>query len=233
MSQAAITRLIKAQQEMLPLLEFMAPLSDREFVQRTLALANNLDDVEIQKAMYHSMLSGNRGFSETTIDLWIKHGNPPVGQSHRLAALKWWGEIKDERLALAESLDLVMQDAEKARVVLQSKIVTAIANLAIIPTLKWESGSARTEIYYCSKDVAIQCGFALMRLLDIQADLGKALRRCKLPECNRFFLSFPPPGGGPRLRYCPDTDHQLIAARLTGPARTQRSREKARARKAK
>jgi hypothetical protein len=69
-------------------------------------------------------------------------------------------------------------------------------------------------------------GLFLSFLLDPDRRFGRDLRRCRLPDCGRFF--FVPLGrkGGRIPSYCPDTDHQRRHDAQRAPIRVQRHRNR-------
>lgn len=65
--------------------------------------------------------------------------------------------------------------------------------------------------------------YALALLHDPTREWGKALRRCRLASCAKFFLALPHTSGGPTPSYC-CTEHQKTADREAAAARVRKYR---------
>lgn len=75
---------------------------------------------------------------------------------------------------------------------------------------KWEPTSAHLEFFVpVSSPEALRTAFALA-LADDAQPFGRALCRCRLTSCGRFFLEQKPATGRPQRLYC-SRDHMLAA----------------------
>lgn len=66
-------------------------------------------------------------------------------------------------------------------------------------------GRLSYELQFLTTGVEASAGFGLALLYDRQRPYGGALKRCALPSCDKWFLSFARGGGGPLPDYCTPT----------------------------
>lgn len=69
-------------------------------------------------------------------------------------------------------------------------------------------------------------GLFLAFLLDPDRRFGRDLRRCRLPDCGRFFFVPLNRKGGRIPAYCPDTDHQRRHDAMNAPKRAKKHRDR-------
>lgn len=138
--------------------------------------------------------------------------------------LQEWDSASKERQWFGYSLATIANRKRAAINKLRAELPVTPPDVFVLSKLDW----TYTNLCHTDKIVSLSvkgiCIYVIMLLLDPSRDLGDALRRCKLEECSRFFLSFPSASGGPRPSYC-KPEHRILAAKLTGPERTARWRK--------
>jgi len=202
-------------------------LSSREIVERALILTlSNAEPREKLLAFYFVVRFGSHGESEA--DLRDRLDSPKLARERKERfAEKWWAETKLKREWFCDQVESIISNAEAARRRLKADIREGWKRVIRIPRVSWNDREFQREIVYVCPDIEAVFIYSLMLMLDASGEVGKALKKCKLSQCGRLFLSFPPVGGGPRPYYC-DSEHKLMADRLTGAERTARWREKKR-----
>ena len=235
-------RYVADQQILLDYIGDDPPLSEREIVERALLLTLSHPKArEVTRAIQLTMRLGSHGESVEHMEQRIE--NPSVlptrdqvhMSKHKLQKLAkkwraamdqvWWDSIAEQRRWFRSSVQSIVENPRTARKTLAPFINAARKEIAVVSRLTWNDRWATTDIYYHCVTTDAVMAYALMRILDEKTDLSKALQMCKYEFCDRLFLAFPPPGGGPRPKYC-KPDHKLDSDRLTGAERTERWRRK-------
>ena len=221
------------------------PLSSREIGERALTLTlTDADPSEKQAAFEYMKNFGSHGKSRSAIKQRLDDPkvlaineeqagltNEELVQRTRVLiagfADRWWASIEDHRKWFRAAVESIISNSEAARGRLRPEICAALDRVVAVPRVNWNGRESTTDIYYMSDDIVGLFGYSLTLMLDVNGEISKALKKCKLQSCGRLFLSFPPPTGGPRTDYC-DPEHKLMADKLTGAERTARWREKKR-----
>ncbi len=196
----------------------LQPLSDEEMVARALHLANDITLEEIQEGEF-ALLCGTLGWPADKVRrIAREHGDAKL-------AKEWWDANKATRELFRFMLDQCLADPDLAREKLDLMIKYELQGVVAIPQIVWADDELRTNVHYYPASIEAWVAYAVARILDKKSEIGKALRRCKLAACNRYFLSYPSKGGSPRPAYC-RPDHRLIAVQLTGSVRTEKWRKR-------
>ncbi len=174
---------------------FRPPLNDVHLVTRMLALANkNSSLVEIADAMNTVELSHDYPHSV--------NGNSELlnDKRFRKQVFDYWDRTEECREWFKHQLAAVIGKNKNAISALNAELDELITHVVIVPSLTWDGKSLVREDYFYSLSLAGTIAYVLMLLLDPNRDLNSKLRRCKLTECQHFFLSRSS-GGRPPL-YC-------------------------------
>jgi hypothetical protein len=137
----------------------------------------------------------------------------------------WWDSIGGYRRGLRDRIVEFIKDPARAIAQLEVDIDLggALDGILSVPRMSWDSAEVKTDIFHFCPNMDSTFMLALIKLFGSK-DVARALRVCELPACKRIFISLPPPGGGPRPRYCVP-EHREMAARLTGAERTAKWRK--------
>ena len=174
---------------------FRPPLNDEYLVIRMLALANkNSSLVEIADAMNTVELSHDHPYSVS--------GNKDLldDKNFRKRVFDFWDRTQEGREWFKHQLVAVISKNKKAIRALNAELDELISHIVIVPSVTWDGKSLMREDYFYSLSLAGAIAYVLMLLLDTNRGLNSKLRRCKLVECQHFFLSRSS-GGRPPL-YC-------------------------------
>lgn len=194
------------------------PLADKEIVSRMLAFANERSTVEeIASAMSTTELS--HGHSRLDSDFKEPIDDPEF----RKYVLDYWDKTRNGREWFRNVLLQITLNPKKAARNLEPELQEQLNNIVIIPSLSWRNTKLIREDYFYSLSLDGTVAYVLMLLLDPTRNLSDALRRCRLPECGRFFLA--ESSGGRRPVYCGD-DCRAISKKLASAESSRKSRRK-------
>lgn len=101
--------------------------------------------------------------------------------------------------------------------------VGALATMCVLAARPQFDGTRMTVTPLPQGGVQARYGYGLALLYDRTRPFGKALRRCALEDCRRFFLSFARGAGGQHPKYCCDA-HQRAADKVRAVARARKWR---------
>jgi hypothetical protein len=245
-SQSVIEKALEAQEALLIRVKHSSPASDAEIAEHGLLLTHlDAQPPEISRAFafWVTDLGSavlNPGRKVQRLCLRAKHGSNPKkpeferdsdgkrreSQDH----LEWWESIRGYRLGLrgrvlemlGETTDERTANIERARTKLKEESdAGALLRILIVTRMWWDGAEFRTDPFYmCPSEE----GWFMLALIKIFG-FAPMLRACRLESCGRVFISRPPLGGGPRLKYCVP-DHREIATQLTGAERTAKWRSR-------
>jgi hypothetical protein len=86
-----------------------------------------------------------------------------------------------------------------------------LASMKVSPVVNFGTYGVALGCFWDFPDLESALSFGVSLLLDARKPYGKALHRCKLPTCDRFYLARKNPKGGPaNLNYC-SPGHRDIA----------------------
>jgi hypothetical protein len=197
----------------------MPNVSAREIVQRSLLLTLTTPKPrEIADAWAFRRIFGSIGLPPF-------EPAPHQAKPMQKGADQWWERISKQRAWFRIAVGSIVDDASVARKRLHADIDVGLGNGLKLPRFEWDGRKLQESVIFVCSDIESVLAYALVRMLDERDGIWKALRRCKLVSCCRFFLSYPPPGGGPRPQYH-TSNCQLAAAKLTGSDRTTKWRRK-------
>ena len=202
-------------------------LDETEIVSRALAMAH--EDAlleEMAHALHYCVGIFTHGIPFSSDDVKARYREfLRDDPNFRKSTLDQWDSVAEERIWFREALATIAGRKRGAIKALHAELPDTPINVVVIPKMVWTGTALHRDDKVACLSVGGMCVYVVMLLLDMNRDLGHALRRCKLKCCNRFFLSFPSAAGGPRPSYC-IPDHRIWAAKLTGAERTARWRAK-------
>lgn len=179
-----------------PLLDFlertngisdMAPLSEAEFVEGVLGFANARDQEQLH-ALETQLVSGQ------------KLNEPPVFFYALQAPLT--PKLREMQGRLRKNLDLIRNTPREAPRFLENELRQAGGGIAIRPSFVATSEGVEVLYRYYPINLEAALGYGLVLLLDKNRPYGKDLCRCRLEQCEQFFLAIRPAMGRPRRDYC-------------------------------
>jgi hypothetical protein len=155
---------------------------------------------------------------------WLVGTTEGAKPAARKLVLNWWDSIGGYRRGLRARVLEIIDDPTKALVALELDMdAGALTDILAVPRMWWDGEEVRTDLFYFCPTMESAFTLALVKLFASKS-IKAALRICALKQCERIFISQPPPGGGPRPSYC-TSEHRELAARLTGAERTARWRK--------
>jgi len=195
----------------------MAPLSEEEFLDRVIGIANARHQEELH-ALETQLVSG------------LKLEEPQVFFYARQAPLT--PKLRETQERLRKNLDLIRNTPQKAPRLLENELRLAGDGIAIRPS--YVVTSEGVEVFYRYYPVSLEAalGYGLVLLLDKDRPYGKDLCRCRLEQCEQFFLAIRPAMGRPRRDYC-CKGHLAMAHNRDSADRVRLHRERKAAEKAK
>jgi len=126
---------------------------------------------------------------------------------------------------LVNGLDAILKSERRARRALADDINRRLMATPVITAAGFDGKRIVTEHQCVPRKIEEYGAFVLALLLDEDRGFKGLLRRCRLAECNRFFLAHVEKG--PRPSYC-CTEHRLRASALDAKNRVARYRERVR-----
>jgi hypothetical protein len=189
-------------------------LTERDYVLRTLDFANTTN-IEALHALQTVLVAGI--VIPDPVFFYSLHEEKP-------------GKLMEVRTQLVSRLEAVAGKKRGAWLDLANTIYRAGERITIKPTYLLSATGVEVHYRHSPADLDAALGYVLMMLLDSKRPYGRDLCRCKIPECQNFFLAIKPKTGRPRRDYC--CQAHLDASRTrTGVRRVQdyRRRQKAKA----
>lgn len=209
-----------------PLLDFlertngisdMTPLPEAEFVDRVLGFANARDQEQLH-ALETELVSG------------LKLDEPPVFFYALQAPLT--PKLRETQECLRKNLDVIRNTPREAPRLLENELRQAGDRIAIRPSYVATSTGVEVLYRYYPVNLEAALGYGLVLLLDKERPYAKDLCRCRLEQCEQFFLAIRPVMGRPRRDYC-CKEHLAIAHNRDSADRVRLHRERKAAEKAK
>lgn len=188
----------------------LRPLSETEYLGRVLAFANAREPEQLH-ALETELMSG------------LELEEPPVF-FHALQAPLTQGLI-DLRDRLSKQLEVIRQFGPKAATALESELRQAGEMIAIRPAYVATESGVEVSYRYFPVSLEAAIGYGLVLLLDAGRPYGKDLCRCRLEECQQFFMAIRQPTGRPRRDYCSE-EHLNTAHNRDSVDRVRAHRER-------
>ena len=213
-----VTEKTKAPADDAPLHEFLAAtdrfaegalLNEQDYVNRALDFANAADAESlhaIQTMLMAGMVVQDQIYFPALQDSTTK-------------------SLQNMRAQLVERLEVILKDKKKARIDLANEVYLAGRRIAIRPAFLVTQEGVEIHYRHFPADLNAAFGYVLLLLLDAQRGYGRDLCRCKIKECQKFFLAIKPPLGRPRRDYCSQA-HLEASRALTGVQRVQAYRKR-------
>jgi hypothetical protein len=189
-------------------------LTERDYVLRALDFANTIDAPTLH-ALQTVLIAG------IVIPDPIYFHSLHAPMTDKLLAV---------RAQLVARLEAIAGKNRNAWLDLANTIYRAGERIEIRPTFLVTTTGVEVRYRHIPADLDAALGYVLMLLLDSKRPYGRDLCRCKISECQKFFLAIKQKTGRPRRDYC--TQAHLDASRArTGVRRVQdyRRRQKAKA----
>ena len=127
------------------------------------------------------------------------------------------------RQTLSTFLSTVLDDPDKAVDLFLPEGIEVPWGVWMLPTLQRDRHSATLKGHIFIDNVIAFEMFIIILILDEARGIGRDLRKCNLPGCERFFLVYKPPTGRPQSRYC-TKKHMHEAHARTATSRARKSR---------
>lgn len=198
----------------------LRPLSEAEYLGRVLAFANAREPEQLH-ALETELVSG------------LELDEPPVFFHALQAPLT--PKLLDAQGRLRNQLDVIRNAGSEARRALENEVRLAGEMIAIRPAYVVTESGVEVSYRYFPANLEAAIGYGLILFLDARRPYGKDLCRCKLEECQKFFLTIRRPSGRPRRDYCCKehlkTDHNRDAAGRVKAYRERQAAEKAKPRR--
>jgi hypothetical protein len=187
-------------------------LTERDYVLRALDFANALDAPTLH-ALQRVLISG----------IVI----PDPVYFHSLHA-PLTNQLLAVRAQFVVRLEAITGKSKNARLDVANTIYQAGERIEIRPTFLVAETGVEVHYRHLPADLDAALGYVLMLLLDSKRPYGRDSCRCKISECQKFFLAIKPKTGRPRRDYCCQA-HLEASRNLTGARRVQdhRRRQKA------
>jgi hypothetical protein len=200
-------------------------VTSREYVQACLNLVNWREgDAKSAVLVAISQIYGTDPFTDSHKSLLLLFGQKPE---------LWKAYIEKFAVApgsfadgLRKRIGKFLSGSEKDRKALRATRDSALE--AVNTEIKLEvaaNGELIHRYRYIPKDQDAKEGLLLAFLFSAREPFGKELRQC--PFCKRYFLATPNTKGGPRPKFCPGTDHQVLYDDSQAPMRSRKNRARA------
>jgi hypothetical protein len=195
-----------------------ASLTEREFVEGFLAVVNGDKKSDLIGLLYGIRTSVPTAFKSTD-------------GSEVLTGAQLMDRYRPAlRPRVVESLNQIVERTSRERERFAAWAQRLSGSLVIVPHYDVHDHKlvVRHQVICYDVGSAMRYGFAL--ILDDSRPYGRALCRCRLESCRRFFFEVKPETGRPQRLYCLQ-DHMLEAQALRGADRVRKHRAKKKARK--
>lgn len=127
----------------------------------------------------------------------------PALQQENLSRMR-----EDWRAALRQFVTALRSNRKAAALLAVPEHLLALHNVSIMP--KWEAAGAHLELWVPINGPDTVRSLFVLLLADEHRPFGRALCRCRLKDCQRFFLEVKPATGRPQRLYC-SRKHMLAA----------------------
>jgi len=162
-------------------------LSEAEYLGRVLSFANVRAPEQLH-ALETELVSGLRP-GETPIFFYALQAPLTAGLL----------QVQDR---LRKQLELIRSTGSKAARTVELELRRAAEMIAIRPAYIATDSGVEVSYRYFPVNLEAAIGYGLVMLLDVSRPYGKDLCRCRLEECQAFFLAIRQATGRPRRDYC-------------------------------
>ena len=200
------------------------PISDREYVQACLNVANNRNDFsdglvgKLEPAPDAKLINCYLIVMHFEKVNWTSIIHEDFARLHR-------SEAKELRGMLRRALNDVQASTAVARRRRRSRIDVMLDGVAVETELHLlRDGRVEHRHRYAPKDNEAAVALLWVFLLDPDRPFETELRLCSLQECPKYFLAEKNPAGGPRRKYC-SPEHTYAADKIMAVRRQARSQK--------
>ncbi len=188
----------------------LQPLSETEYLRRVLSFANAGEPEDLH-ALETELVSG------------LALDEPPVFFHALQAPLT--SNLVNARDRLREQLEAIRDSGPKAARALENELRQAGEMIAIRPAYFATKSGVEVSYRYFPVSLEAAIGYGLVLLLDAGRPYGKDLCRCRLEDCQQFFLAIRQSTGRPRRDYC-SVEHLNAAHNRDSAERVRAHRER-------